>query len=152
MQSESVDFRVLQKRLGAFLKRQGAAKEIADLIDCDERTAFKLRAGHAWPIARHWWNIWLEFGDDVVEAVFHPERAEARLKLEAQKREQARQERIASASGLVDVRSFGLAAGLDQGAGAPEDPAELGPPNLDLFEACTFAAPPTHQAGVHLGA
>lgn len=130
MQSDSVNSRILSERLGAFVRRQGTAKQLALLIDCDERTAFKIRSGEVWPIARHMWNIWVEFGDEVLEAVFHPERVEARLIREAAEREQAKRERIASA--MVESRSFGLGARLGQGDGSDEEP--LGPPNLDLFE------------------
>ncbi len=134
MQSDSVDSRILSRRLGAFVKRQASAKQLSLLIDCDERTAFKIRSGEAWPIARHWLRIWLEFGDDVVEAVFYPDRVEARLAREAEAREQERRQRIASAS-LVEPRAFGVGRRLGEGVVAYEEPAELGPPNLDLFEA-----------------
>lgn len=130
MQSTSGNPQILSERLGAFLKRQGSAKQLALLIDCDQRTAENLRGGRAWPIARHWWTIWVEFGDDVLEAVFKPERVEARLKREAEQREQAKRQRIASA--MVEDRSFGLGARLGEGVGSDEEP--LGPPNLDLFE------------------
>lgn len=136
MHSTSGDAQILSKRLGAFLKRQGTAKQLALQIDCDERTARNILGGRAWPIARHWWNIWVEFGDDVLEAVFHPDRVEARLAREAAEREQARQRRIAAAA-LVEPRAFRVADGLGQGAGSDEDPAdalEPGPPNLDLFD------------------
>lgn len=133
MQSTSGDAQILSKRLGAFLKRQGTAKQLALRIDCDERTARNLLAGHAWPIARHWWNIWVEFGADVLEAVFYPERVEARLAREAEEREKARRQRIASAA-LVAPRTFRVGAGVGEGDGPDEEPAELGPPNLDLFD------------------
>jgi hypothetical protein len=134
MHSNSVDSRILQVRLGAFLRGQGSAKQLSLLIDCDERTAFKIRAGETWPIARHWLRIWLEFGDDTLEAVFHPERAEARLIREAEAREQARQKRIASASAPVEDRYFSPASGVGEAARWDDEPADLGPPNLDLFE------------------
>jgi hypothetical protein len=134
MQSTSGDAQILSKRLGAFLKRQGSAKQLALQIDCDERTARNILGGRAWPIARHWWNIWVEFGDDVLEAVFHPERVEARLAREAAEREQARRQRSA-ATAVVEDRAFGLARRLGEGAGSDADAPELdGPPNLDLFE------------------
>lgn len=132
MQSDTANSRILSERLGRFVRRQGSAKQLALRIDCDERTAFKIRSGEAWPIARHWWNIWVEFGDDVVEAVFYPERVEARLKREAEARDQARRARIASA--MVEDRAFGLGARLGESVGSDEEP--LGPPNLDLFEDC----------------
>lgn len=131
MQSDAVDSRILPARLGSFLRREvGGAKQLALLIDCDERTAFKIRAGEAWPIARHFLAIWLEFGDDVVEALFHPDRVEERLRREREARDQARRTR---ASTLVESCSFSVGDGLAEGGGADEDPAELGPPNLDLF-------------------
>src|SRR5205809_347473 len=93
VQSISSNSRILPERLGAFLRRQGSAKQLALRLDTDLRTMTNIRGGVTWPIARHWWNIWLEFGDDVVEAVYHPERVEARLKREAEFREQARRAR-----------------------------------------------------------
>lgn len=135
MQSTSGDAQILSKRLGAFLKRQGTAKQLALRIDCDERTARNLLAGLAWPIARHWWNIWVEFGADVLEAVFYPERVEARLAREAEAREQERRQRAASVW-MVEPRAFGLVRRAGEGAGPNEGPAAEvdGPPNLDLFE------------------
>lgn len=132
MHSSSQESQILPKRLAAFLKRQGTAKQLSLRLDVDLRTVNNLRAGVTWPIARHWWNIWVEFGDDVVEAVFNPERVEARLAREAEQREQDRRQRIASA--LVEGRAFSLAFGVGEGLGQDEAPAELGPPNLDLFE------------------
>jgi len=132
MHSSSQDSQILPKRLAEFLRRQGTAKQLSLRLDVDLRTMNNLRAGSTWPIARHWWSIWVEFGDDVLEAVFHPERVEARLAREAAEREQARRQRIASA--LVENRSFGVADGLAEGLGPHEEPAELGPPNLELFD------------------
>lgn len=127
------DPRPLSRRLGAFLQRRSeSAKQLALRLECDHRTAENIRAGRGWPIERHWTAIWAEFGDDVLEAVFYPERAEARLIREAQEREQARQRRLASLS--VEHRAFGYSAGDHQALGADED-LEPGPPNLDLFEA-----------------
>jgi hypothetical protein len=134
MQSFSPDAQILSKRLGDFMRRQRSAKQLALDIDCDERTAKNIRAGVTWPIARHWWNIWVEFGDDVIEAVYYPERVQARLAREAEAREIERRQRIASASGLVGATLHGVASGIGEGAGPDEEPAELGPPNLDLFE------------------
>lgn len=125
---------ILSERLGLFAKGQGSAKDFATRIECDVRTAENIRAGRTWPIARHWLRIWLEFGDDVIEAVFYPERVEARLIREAEQREQARRQRIASASAMVEGRAFGVASRLGEGDGSPEEPEELGPPNLDLFD------------------
>lgn len=132
MQSFSGNPQILSERLGAFVRRQGSAKQLSLWIECDLRTAENIRAGRTWPIARHWLGLWVAFGSDVVEAVFEPERVEARLKREAEDRERARQQRIASA--MVESRSFGLVAGLGEAPGPDEDPAALGPPNLDLFD------------------
>jgi hypothetical protein len=131
MQSDVVDPQILSRRLGAFLKDVGPTKDVARRIDADERTVENIRAGKTWPIARHWLRIWLEFGDDVIEAVFYPERVEARLAREAAERERARQARAAS---LVEERSFGLARRAEQRAGETAEHLEPGPPNLDLFE------------------
>lgn len=132
MQSTSGNPRLLSERLGAFMRRQGSAKQLSLLIGCDVRTMENIRAGRAWPIDRHWLGLWFVFGNDVLEAVFYPERAEARLAREAEAREQARQQRIAAASWALERRSFGAEAGLGETDGWLEA-AELGPPNLDLF-------------------
>jgi hypothetical protein len=134
MQNTSRDSRILSSRLGAFLKRQGSAKQLSRLLDCDLRTMNNIRGGQTWPIERHWLNIWFEFGEDVVEAVFYPERVDARLAREAEAREAARRQRIASASAVVEGRAFSMGQGLGEGPGPDEEPAELGPPNLDLFD------------------
>lgn len=131
-QSMVGDPQILSRRLGDFLKDQGSAKIIADRIEADIRTVENIRAGRAWPIARHWLRIWLEFGDDVVEAVFYPERVQARLAREAAERERAKRARLAAVN-MVEARAFSVEGGL----GELEEPdAELddGPPNLDLFE------------------
>lgn len=132
MQSISSNSQILPARLGAFLKRQGSAKQLALRLDCDLRTMTNLRGGLTWPIARHWWNIWVEFGDDVLEAVYYPERVEARLKREAAAREQERLARATSTS--LEDRSFGMGLGAGEALGPVDEP--LGPPNLDLFEGC----------------
>jgi hypothetical protein len=133
MQSDTVDPQILSRRLGAFVRRLPLpTKDFAARIECDLRTAENIRAGRTWPIARHWLRIWLEFGDDAVEAVFYPERVEARLAREAAERERQKRARIA-ATALVEARAFSLESSL----GEPQEPdAELepGPPNLDLFE------------------
>ena len=133
MQSDVDDPQILSRRLGSYFKRQGlSAKQLALQLDCDHRTAENFRAGRAWPIARHWLAIWLEFGDDVIEAVFYPERVEARLKREAVEREQARRRRLSSIS--LGSDAFGLVRGLEEADRPTEEFEELGPPNLDLFE------------------
>lgn len=120
MQSSVEDPQILSKRLGAFMRRQGSAKEIAESIDCDVRTAQQIRAGRTWPIARHWLAIWIEFGDDVLDAVFRPERTLERLRREEAAREEARQGRLAALqSDQPDDRSF--APGLAQVARRHED-------------------------------
>ncbi len=129
-QSMVEDPQILSKRLGLFV-RQFPTKDFAKRIECDLRTAENIRAGNSWPIARHWLRIWLEFGDDVLDAVFHPERVEARLAREAAAREQARRHRIASASRLAEPPHFSVARRLEELA---EPEADLGPPNLDLFD------------------
>lgn len=131
-QSMVEDPQILSKRLGGFV-RQWPTKDFANRIECDLRTAENIRAGKTWPIARHWLRIWLEFGDDVLEAVFYPERVEARLIREANAREQARRQRIASVSAMGERRAYGMAPGLGEPA-EPDEPADLGPPNLDLFD------------------
>lgn len=130
MHSSSQESQILPRRLAEFLKRQGSAKQLSLRLDVDLRTMNNLRAGATWPIARHWWTIWVEFGDDVIEAVFHPERAEARLLREAEARDRARRQRIASAS--LAGGAFSLAAGAGEALGPDDEP--LGPENFDLFD------------------
>jgi len=120
MQSDVGDPQILSRRLGAFLKAQGPTKEIARRIAADERTVENIRAGRTWPIARHWLRIWFEFGDDVLEAVFYPERVEARLAREAIAREQARQQRIGSASRVAIEKAWACLTG---GPGSPVTPS-----------------------------
>ncbi len=132
MHSDVEDPQILSRRLGAFLKAQGPTKDVARRIEADERTVENMRAGKTWPIARHWLRIWFEFGDDVLEAVFYPERVEARLAREAEAREEAKQQRIASASRLAVEKAYGFSRRVAERAGEDEEP--LGPPNLDLFE------------------
>lgn len=132
MHFDRTDPQILSRRLGAFV-RQLPTKEFARRIECDLRTAENIRAGRTWPIARHWLRIWLEFGDDAIEAVFYPERVEARLAREAEARDQARRQRIASAARLAEPRAFGMASRLEERA-EPDEALEAGPPNLDLFE------------------
>lgn len=133
MQSDVADPQILARRLGRFLKSAGPTKDIARRIAADERTVENLRAGRSWPIARHWLRIWLEFGDDVIEAVFYPERVEARLAREAAERERAKRARFAAAS-MVEGRSFGLGRRLEEREEQAAELLEPGPPNLDLFE------------------
>ena len=132
MQSTVGDPQILSKRLGDFLKGKGSAKQLALQLDCDHRTIENIRGGRTWPIARHWLSIWLEFGDDVIEAVFYPERVEARLTREAEERERARRARLATVS--LGHRAFSVAAGLGETDRYADEPLDPGPPNLDLFE------------------
>jgi hypothetical protein len=134
MQSDVADPQILSRRLGAFLKAQGPTKDIARRIEADERTVENIRAGRSWPIARHWLRIWFEFGDDVLEAVFYPERVEARLTREAEAREQARNQRIESASRLAVEKAFRLGRRAEERSFAAPDELDDGPPNLDLFD------------------
>ncbi len=132
MQSDVDDPQILSRRLGEFLKAQGSTKDVARRIACDERTLENIRAGRTWPIARHWLRIWFEFGDDAIEACFYPERVEARLAREAEAREQARQQRIASASRLAVEKAYGFARRSgERDVEASEQ--DLEPENLDLF-------------------
>lgn len=133
MQSDVDDPQILSRRLGEFLRSAGPTKDVARRIECDVRTLENIRAGRAWPIARHWLRIWFEFGDDVLEAVFYPERVEARLAREAEAREQARQQRITSASRLAVEKAFRLGRRAEERAFEAAE-QDLGPPNLDLFE------------------
>jgi hypothetical protein len=133
MQSDGVDPQILSRRLGAFLREAGPTKDVARRIEADERTVENIRAGRTWPIARHWLRIWLEFGDDVIEAVFYPERVEARMAREAAARERARRARLAAAT-LVEGRSFRPAFSVAEPEGPAAEVEPPGPPNLDLFE------------------
>jgi hypothetical protein len=86
MQSTDRDPRTL---LGAFFSRRTAdAADLAKLIRCDKRTARNYRDGRYWPQAKHWVGIVAAFGEDVTQAVFHPEAAIARLEKEAREREE----------------------------------------------------------------
>lgn len=85
---------LLSERLSAFLRRRTTAKTLAGLVPCDVRTAENMRAGH-WPNARHWLGLVAAFGDDVTDAVFHPDDAAARLNLEVERLERE----------LADIRS-----------------------------------------------
>lgn len=82
LQRMSEDPQILLKRLSAFAKARGSAKEFARAAGCDVRTAENMRRGVSWPNARHFLSLWLTFGDDFVEALLHPERAKLRLQKE----------------------------------------------------------------------
>lgn len=77
---------ILSERLKAFVHPKADAKTLARWIGCDVRTAENIRRG-TWPIARHWLGLINTFGEDLTEAVFHPERALARMEQEARELE-----------------------------------------------------------------
>jgi hypothetical protein len=80
MQSTERD---LNQMLGDFLSRRSvSAKDLARRVGCDPRTAEGFRAGRHWPQAKHWLGLVAAFGTDITEAVFHPDRAAARLQEE----------------------------------------------------------------------
>ena len=80
IQSMELDPHLLSRRLSAFVS-PFPAKDLSRRVGCDVRTAENIRAGH-WPIARHWLGLLAAFGEDITEAVFHPEKAAQRLELE----------------------------------------------------------------------
>lgn len=77
---------ILSDRLRAFVSHRCDAKTLARLVGCDVRTAENIRRGH-WPIARHWAGLLAAFGEDITEAVFHPDKAKARLEAEVRQLE-----------------------------------------------------------------
>ena len=80
MQSTGNDPRQM---LGAFVRaRTDSAKDLARRIGCDPRSAEGYRKGLYWPQAKHWPGIVGAFGRDVVDAVFFPADAAARLSQE----------------------------------------------------------------------
>lgn len=104
------DPHLLQDRLAQFLAPI-PAKELARKIDCDPRTAENMKRGH-WPIARHWIGLLATFGEDITEAVFHPEKAAQRLEREVrdleailQQRRQALRDAEGFASRMAEIRS-----------------------------------------------
>lgn len=86
LQSMGSNPHLLSERLAAYLRRRTNAKGLARSIGCDPRTAENVLAGH-WPNARHWLGIVSAFGQDVTEAVFHPQDAVARLETEVERLE-----------------------------------------------------------------
>lgn len=129
MQVMSAEHKILPERLGAALRqRTPSAKHLANRIDCDPRTAERIRKGDHWPTARHWWAITTEFGDDIVEAVFRPDQAAARLAREVADLEA---KLAAKRAELVE----GADLGAPQGRHPPQDrPAALmgtSSPDLD---------------------
>lgn len=130
-----------RERLGWFLRQMypgaGRDKRLAsDLSDREfeitARAARNLFEDH-WPGDETWAAIVRRFGDRVWRVVMAPEiepvlaelaEEEARLVRDLERTRAHRRE----VQGLVEGRSFGV-------AGDPsEDPAQIGPPNLDLFE------------------
>jgi len=110
------DPHLLQARLAKFLAPI-PAKELARKIDCDPRTAENIKGGH-WPIARHWLGLIATFGEDITEAVFHPEKAAQRLEREVRDLESILETRRRA---LRDAESF--ASRMAEIRGRPEDRA-----------------------------
>ena len=112
------DPQVLTKRLAAFVSRV-PAKELARRVGCSERTAENMRRGH-WPIARHWIGLLATFGTDITEAVFHPDRAAARLEQELAHLERQVAEKQAALA-MASREAQGLSADRSQGASRYQD-------------------------------
>lgn len=109
---------LLQTRLREFLRPRVTAKTLARAIECDPRTAENMMGGH-WPAARHWLGLVRVFGDDVVEAVFRPEDAAARLEREIRELERRKDELRALAAhgeGSAPRRQKAVAAPMDGAA------------------------------------
>lgn len=119
-QSMSHDPQILPVRLGRYLAKL-PAKEVARIARCDIRTAENIKRGQNWPIARHWLGLVATFGEDLTEAVFHPEKANARLAREIYDLEQTL---AAKRAALVGVQgdSSGLA---ETGARTQDRTAEV---------------------------
>lgn len=108
------DPQLLSKRLSNFVSPL-PAKELSRRIGCDVRTAENIRAGH-WPIARHWIGLLSAFGEDLTEAVFHPEKAAQRLEREVRDLEEQLAKR------RVELRNLsGDLSGVAQVRSAPKD-------------------------------
>lgn len=88
------DPQLLRTRLKAFVRRTDA-KTLARAVGCDVRTAENIREGH-WPNARHWLGLLAAFGEDITEAVFHPDKAATRLEVEVRELEEALEARRAA--------------------------------------------------------
>jgi hypothetical protein len=95
------DPQLLSNRLKAFVSKV-PAKILAEEIGCDIRTAENIRQGH-WPIARHWMGLLRMFGEDLTEAVFHPEKAVERLEREVHDLERQLAEKRAAAEAAARV-------------------------------------------------
>jgi hypothetical protein len=123
------DPQLLTQRLATFVRSKGDAKTLARTITCDVRTAENMRTGRHWPTARHWAGLLTAFGQDITEAVFHPDRAAARLEAEVLRLEQ---EIAAKRAALKDV-----------GGHATRRPENL--PRLDQRAAALTRDPHAHQ-------
>jgi hypothetical protein len=100
------DPQILLKRLSDFVQPI-PAKVLAKKAGCTEDTAEHFRLGRSWPNARHWLNLIGSFGTDITDAVFHPERALARLQQEVQALEQELAAKRAALGAVADGgRSF----------------------------------------------
>lgn len=106
LQSMDDDPQVLARRLAAFVAPV-PAKRLARQVGCDIRTAENIKRGH-WPIARHWAGLIRTFGEDLTEAVFHPQRAIERLSREVRDlEEELAAKRAALAQGAMPHASQG---------------------------------------------
>lgn len=112
------DPQLLPARLRTFLKPV-PAKELAQQIGCDPRTAENIKQGH-WPIARHWAGLVAAFGRDLTDAVFHPDAAIERLEQEVRTLERQLAETRARAEALEggSARLAGAPAAHEDGAAA----------------------------------
>lgn len=120
MQNTERDLRAL---LGSYLSRRStSAKDLARIIRCDPRTAEGFRAGRYWPQAKHWLGIVAAFGQDVTEAVFHPDAAALRLEQELRTLEDELAKKRAA---LLQAES--AAARLAEVRGAPKDRTAVAP-------------------------
>lgn len=115
------DPHLLPSRLRRFLAPV-SAKQLANAIPCDVRTAENIKSGH-WPIARHWAGLVATFGRDVTEAVFFPDAAVERLEQEVRSLEAQLAAKKAAARALAGNQAAGarrqsVAAPLrDEGTG-----------------------------------
>lgn len=128
------DPQLLSARLAAFVRSKGDAKTLARTISCDVRTAENMRSGRHWPTARHWAGLLAAFGQDVTEAVFHPDQAAARLEKEVLHLEQqlaARRAALRDVAG-AQARDPQIVA---RGARTAEDLAAARPPETRAFRA-----------------
>lgn len=107
------DPQILTRRLATFVRSKGDAKTLARTVPCDVRTAENMRTGRHWPTARHWAGLLTAFGQDITEAVFHPDQAAARLEQEVLRLEQelaARRAALRDVAGALPGRPQAVAA------------------------------------------